>query len=452
MHRRVSMTRKKSRMPAIMTGVLVLVFVVIIIAGGALLLSVARSILSDSGALPGLSGSEGPESPNVERRFGQVIPGWKGTERVNLLLLGVDERPQENGMARTDTMMLLTLDPTTLQAGVLSIPRDLWVPIPGYNQGRINTAHRLGELYNYPGGGPTLARETVELNLGVPIQYYARLNFQGFVDLVDLVGGIDIYVPEAINDPLYPDHNYGYDPLYIEAGQHHFDGAMALKYARTRHDSNDFQRADRQQQVLLAILERVTNLNMLPQLAPRFGELYDIMGESINTNLTLDEVLALAGLAIKVDRSQIRFAVIDETCTEDYITPEGAQVLIPLRDRMREVRDYVFGAAEIAQQTVEQENATIGVLNGTERIGLAASTTEYLQTQGVTVTTFGNADRSDYATTSIVLNRSKPQTAARLVALLGLPQTAIINTPNSAAGQDLLIILGADYAGPPVAP
>jgi len=446
------MTRKKSRMPAIMTGVLVLVFVVIIIAGGALLLSVARSILSDSGALPGLSGSEGPESPNVERRFGQVIPGWKGTERVNLLLLGVDERPQENGMARTDTMMLLTLDPTTLQAGVLSIPRDLWVPIPGYNQGRINTAHRLGELYNYPGGGPALARETVELNLGVPIQYYARLNFQGFVDLVDLVGGIDIYVPEAINDPLYPDHNYGYDPLYIEAGQHHFDGAMALKYARTRHDSNDFQRADRQQQVLLAILERVTNLNMLPQLAPRFGELYDIMGESINTNLTLDEVLALAGLAIKVDRSQIRFAVIDETCTEDYITPEGAQVLIPLRDRMREVRDYVFGAAEIAQQTVEQENATIGVLNGTERIGLAASTTEYLQTQGVTVTTFGNADRSDYATTSIVLNRSKPQTAARLVALLGLPQTAIINTPNSAAGQDLLIILGADYAGPPVAP
>lgn len=452
MHRRVSMTRKKSRMPAIMTGVLVLVFVVIIIAGGALLLSVARSILSDSGALPGLSGSEGPESPNVERRFGQVIPGWKGTERVNLLLLGVDERPQENGMARTDTMMLLTLDPTTLQAGVLSIPRDLWVPIPGYNQGRINTAHRLGELYNYPGGGPALARETVELNLGVPIQYYARLNFQGFVDLVDLVGGIDIYVPEAINDPLYPDHNYGYDPLYIEAGQHHFDGAMALKYARTRHDSNDFQRADRQQQVLLAVLERVTSLNMLPQLAPRFGELYDIMGESINTNLTLDEVLALAGLAIKVDRSQIRFAVIDETCTEDYITPEGAQVLIPLRDRMREVRDYVFGAAEIAQQTVEQENATIGVLNGTERIGLAASTTEYLQTQGVTVTTFGNADRSDYATTSIVLNRSKPQTAARLVALLGLPQTAIINTPNSAAGQDLLIILGADYAGPPVAP
>ncbi|MBN1919643.1 MAG: LCP family protein [Anaerolineae bacterium] len=446
------MTRKKSRMPAIMTGVLVLVFVVIIIAGGALLLSVARGILSDSGALPGLSGSEGEESPNIERHFGQVLPYWTGVERVNVLLLGVDERPQENGMARTDTMMLLTLDPTTLQAGVLSIPRDLWVPIPGYDQGRINTAHRLGEMYNYPGGGPGLARETVEYNLGVPIQYYVRLNFQGFVDLVNLIGGIDIYVSEPINDPLYPDNNYGYDPLYIEAGQHHFDGEMALKYARTRHDSNDFQRADRQQQVLLAILERVTSLNMLPQLAPRIGELYSIMDESVSTDLTLDEVLALAALAVKVDRSQIRFAVIDHTCTENYITPEGAQVLIPLRERMREMRDYVFGAAEIAQQTVEQESATIGVLNGTERVGLAASTTEYLQAQGLAVATFGNADRSDYATTSIILNRSKPTTAARLATLLGVPDTAIISSPNAAAGQDILLILGADYAGPPAIP
>ena len=435
-----------------MTGVLVVIFAIIILVGGTLLLSVGRSLLSDSGIVPGLSASKGADSPNVERRLGQVIPGWKGTERVNLLLLGVDERPQENGMARTDTMMVLTLDPTTLQAGVLSIPRDLWVPIPGYNQGRINTAHRLGELYNYPGGGPALARETVEYNLGIPIQYYVRLNFQGFVDLIDLIGGIDVYVAEPINDPLYPDNNYGYDPLYIPAGQQHFDGAMALKYARTRHDSNDFERARRQQQVLLAVLERVSSLNLLPQLAPRLGELYTLMDQSVSTDLTLDEVLALAGLAIKVDRSQIRFAVIDSTCTENYITPEGAQVLIPLRDRIREVRDYVFGGAELASQTVEQENATIGVLNGTGRAGLAASTTDYLKEQGVAVAAFGNADRADYATTMIILNRPKPATAARLATLLGLPQSAIVTASNVAAAQDITLILGADYPGPPTSP
>ena len=127
-------------------------------------------------------------------------------------------------------------------------------------------------------------------------------------------------------------------------------------------------------------------------------------------------------------------------------------MLIPLRERMREVRDYVFGVAEIAQQTVEQESATIGVLNGTERIGLAASTTDYLQAQGVAVATFGNADRSDYAATTIIMNRAKPTTAARLATLLGVPQTAIVSAPNSAAGQDILLILGADYAGPPAAP
>ncbi|HRU94942.1 MAG TPA: LCP family protein [Anaerolineae bacterium] len=446
------MIRKKNRAPAVMTGVLVVIFAIIILVGGTLLLSVGRSLLSDSGIVPGLSASKGADSPNVERRLGQVIPGWKGTERVNLLLLGVDERPQENGMARTDTMMVLTLDPTTLQAGVLSIPRDLWVPIPGYNQGRINTAHRLGELYNHPGGGPALARETVEYNLGIPIQYYVRLNFQGFVDLIYLIGGIDVYVAEPINDPLYPDNNYGYDPLYIPAGQQHFDGAMALKYARTRHDSNDFERARRQQQVLLAVLERVSSLNLLPQLAPRLGELYTLMDQSVSTDLTLDEVLALAGLAVKVDRSQIRFAVIDSTCTENYITPEGAQVLIPLRDRIREVRDYVFGGAELASQTVEQENATIGVLNGTGRAGLAASTTDYLKEQGVAVAAFGNADRADYATTMIILNRPKPATAARLATLLGLPQSAIVTASNVAAAQDITLILGADYPGPPTSP
>lgn len=452
MSRKATMIRKKNRAPAVMTGVLVVIFAIIILVGGTLLLSVGRSLLSDSGIVPGLSASKGADSPNVERRLGQVIPGWKGTERVNLLLLGVDERPQENGMARTDTMMVLTLDPTTLQAGVLSIPRDLWVPIPGYNQGRINTAHRLGELYNYPGGGPALARETVEYNLGIPIQYYVRLNFQGFVDLIDLIGGIDVYVAEPINDPLYPDNNYGYDPLYIPAGQQHFDGAMALKYARTRHDSNDFERARRQQQVLLAVLERVSSLNLLPQLAPRLGELYTLMDQSVSTDLTLDEVLALAGLAIKVDRTQIRFAVIDSTCTENYITPEGAQVLIPLRDRIREVRDYVFGGAELASQTVEQENATIGVLNGTGRAGLAASTTDYLKEQGVAVAAFGNADRADYATTMIILNRPKPATAARLATLLGLPQSAIVTASNVAAAQDITLILGADYPGPPTSP
>ena len=109
-------------------------------------------------------------------------------------------------------MILATLDPVTMRVGVLSIPRDLWVHIPGYTENRINTAHMLGDAYDHPGGGPALAVETVEYNLGVEIDYYVRFNFQAFVEAVDRIGGIDIDVPEDINDPQYPDYNYGYDP------------------------------------------------------------------------------------------------------------------------------------------------------------------------------------------------------------------------------------------------
>jgi len=141
--------------------------------------------------------------------------------------------------------------------GMLSIPRDLWVTIPGYGENRINTAHYLGDKNGYPGGGPALAMKTVQYNLGVPVHFYVRVDFDGFRRIVDTLGGIDIEIPQTINDPKYPDENYGYDPFYIEAGLQHLDGDTALKYARTRATAGaDFARARRQQQVLFAIREK----------------------------------------------------------------------------------------------------------------------------------------------------------------------------------------------------
>ena len=177
------------------------------------------------------------------------IPDWKGVERVTILLLGIDERQQEQGPWRTDTMIVLTIDPASHTAAILSIPRDLWVPIPGYNtEGKINTAHFIGDATGYPGGGPALAMETVRYNLGSPVQDYIRLNFGAFEKLIDLIGGIDVYVEQTIDDPLYPDSGYGYEPLHIDAGWQHMDGRLALKFARTRHsEKGDFDRAHHQQ-------------------------------------------------------------------------------------------------------------------------------------------------------------------------------------------------------------
>ena len=118
------------------------------------------------------------------------LPVWSGIERVNILLLGVDEREVEEGPWRTDTLILLTIDPATRTAGMLSIPRDLWVPIPGYDlEGKINTAHFVGDAQGYPGGGPALAMATLQYNFGIPVQHYVRLNFSGFERLIDLIGG-----------------------------------------------------------------------------------------------------------------------------------------------------------------------------------------------------------------------------------------------------------------------
>jgi LCP family protein required for cell wall assembly len=262
-------------------------------------------------------------------------PVWQGVDRVTVLLLGTDTRPSEQGYrTRSDTIMLLMLDPVTKQASMLSVPRDLYVDLPGRGLNRVNTA--------YVYGGGQLAVDTIEYNLGVHVNYYVVVNFNVFVTLVDEIGGIDIYVPKEIRDPTYPDENFGYDPFYISAGQHHLDGATALKYARTRHADNDYERARRQQAVVLAIRERILSLDMLPTLVQRAPALYATLSDSIKTDMTLEEMISLALLAEDIPEENIRTGVIDSQYVVGYYTPEGASVLIPNRESIGALLSYVF--------------------------------------------------------------------------------------------------------------
>jgi len=433
---------------------LVLIYLIALGVSAFVVFQRVREQVSESDLLPDftLNKPETGESPNVERVKGEAIPVWTATDRVTVLILGIDQRMQEeDDFWRTDTMILATLDPVTMRAGLLSIPRDLWVPIPGYTENRINTAHALGDGYGHPGGGSALAVETVEYNLGVEIDYYVRVNFQAFIDGVDLIGGIDIDVPEAIDDYCYPTPDYGCEQLHIDAGLQHFYGDMALKYARVRHTAGgDFDRARRQQQVIDAILARGTDQKLLPQLAARAAEIWEIVDESVKVdpNLKLDEIIALADLATKVPDESRHSFVIDETCTLFAETPDKQQILIPLRDRIREVRDDFLGltAPSDGIQTVGEEAATVAVLNGTTTPGLALATWETLEANGVEVRSYENADRADYDTSLVILNRDKPQTAARILAILGLPQSAIVHGANPTAEHDVVIVLGADYA------
>lgn len=274
-----------------------------------------------------------------------TLSAWDGQSRFTVLVVGLDRRPNETGLAyRTDTMLLVSIDPATKSLGVLSIPRDLFVSIPGYSEPqRVNTPMVLGELQR-PGYGPQLLMQTVQYNLGIRVHDYVAIDFNTFISIVDAVGGVDMDIPYAISDTSYPDMNYGYDPFYIKAGFQHLDGKTALKYARTRHGDSDFNRAERQQAVLYAIRDRVLSLNMLPQLIAQSPTIWNAISSGISTGLSFDQIIQLVWYLKDVDKANIKTGVIDNAYTMPYMTAGGAAVLIPDRARLGELMVKVFGS------------------------------------------------------------------------------------------------------------
>ncbi|RMG91895.1 MAG: LytR family transcriptional regulator [Chloroflexi bacterium] len=381
---------------------------------------------------------------------------WEGQDRISILLLGVDQRCDESGPTHTDSLMLLTIDPVGLSAAMMSLPRDLWVEIPGFGVDRINQAYYYGQVYEYPGGGPVLAVETVEAFLGVPIDYYVAVNFEAFINVVDTIGGIEIDVPEAISDPTYPDQCYGYDPFYIEAGHQTLDGATALKYARTRATlGGDVDRAARQQAVILAVRDRVLSLGMLPQLVRQAPQLWQTLQANVRTNMTLDEAVQLALLAQDIPRENITTAVIDYNYVYNETTPDGRQVLVPLRSKIRELRDELFAPPAVPTPVIENlpalmatEKARVAVYNGTAVFGLAAATQSYLQQFNINVTEIGNADSATYPTTQIIDYGSHPYTTQYLTQLMHVRPLNISTGRNPAGDFDILVIIGNDWRVP----
>ena len=408
--------------------------------------------------LPSITGQQ--ERKSSISTGGEPLPDWQKKERVNILLLGIDEREDQYGPWRTDTMIVLTLDPESMTAGMLSIPRDLWVPIPGYSENRINTAHYTGDLKKHPGGGPALAIKTVQYNLGIPIHYYVRVNFGGFVEAVDTIGGVEIHVEEEIDDPLYPDSAFGYAPLYIPVGLQHMDGELALKYARTRHGGSDFDRLRRQQQVIMAVRDKILRLELLPQLLLKLPELLKTVGDSVQTDLQFDEMRSLVQLASQIGDERIKTAVIDNSMTVSTTTPNGAQVEIPIRDEIRAVVDGIFGdPAQEAEQDAEkdaredkdkliEEGARIIVHNGSTVGNLAVQTSTFLKERGLQVVEFGDAERFDYFNTMIVDFTGKEYTIQYLARLLNISEDNIQPYTGSHSEIDIRLIIGADFQLP----
>jgi LCP family protein required for cell wall assembly len=252
---------------------------------------------------------------------------------MTFLLLGTDGRELEDGPPRTDLVMVAVADRVQQRLTLISIPRDLWVPIPGYGEGKVNTAYFLGAL---DGDGVALAKETVEGLVGFPLDYTVTVDFEGFRTIVDAMGGIMVNVPEEIDDPEYPDYNYGTFRLHIPAGQQTMDGETALRYARTRYGGTDIDRATRQQLVLMAVREKAMQPEQLA-LAPIYlRTLY----REVESNLSLTDFFALARFGRELKRENIRMYTINGDLTYPIITWNGQDALL-------------YDPAEIEAQIVE---------------------------------------------------------------------------------------------------
>lgn len=231
--------------------------------------------------------------------------------RTNILLLGMGGSNHPGGLL-SDTMMVVSIDYKTNKVAILSIPRDLWVPIPGYGHAKINEAYSKGENdKEKTGGGGVLASKVVENVTGLPIHYYVRLDFEGFKKIVNVVNGVDVDVEKDLYDPYYPaDNMIDYSPFKISAGPNHLDGAMALKYVRSRETTSDFDRSRRQQQVMSALKEKLISLNTLAN-PKKITELMSILGDHLRTNMQVDELMAFWNVSKNLDTANMTSKVLD---------------------------------------------------------------------------------------------------------------------------------------------
>jgi LCP family protein required for cell wall assembly len=459
---------------AVATAIIAFILVKNVVAGWVMpdVPGVAVDINADPNALTlpnGAQASQPLQSPD-----GPAAKAWDGTRRVTVLLMGLDYRDWEAGepASRTDSMMLMTIDPVSNTAGMLSIPRDMWVYIPGFDYAKINTAYYLGEINNLPGGGPALAVQTVEQFLGVPIDFYAQIDFKAFEKFIDELGGLDIKVRAPITiDPLGQGNT-----RTLEPGTQTLTGAEALAFARTRHTENgDFDRAARQQLVVMAIRNQIFNLNMLPSLIAKSPKIYADIASGVRTNLTLSQVVQLALLAQKIPKESIKQAVIGTDDTQIAQSVDGLSILIPVPDNIRITRDSVFATGgpvapvvlaptstnpELQTPSAEAtavpvpiadlgalmaaEETRLMVQNGTQTGGLAERAGEYFRSLGMNVIGTGNADQQ-YNQITLVDYTGKPYTMKFLAEMMQIPNDRIFSRYDPNAIGDVAIIIGENW-------
>jgi len=270
-------------------------------------LTLAPTQLLPTATLPQPSATPIPTLPPAT----PTPPAPPAGDAITVLLLGSDERPGETDPARTDAIIIARIDPHSGRVALASLPRDLWVTIPGYGQARINAANVWGIIYNDPDGGLGLARKTVSNLLGIPIDYTIHINFQGFIGAIDALGGVTVNVPKELYDDQFPTMDYGYTVAHFLPGPQQMDGATALMYSRIRHPDSDFERMRRQQAVVIAALTRIREQNPLHSLKG-LEDVTAALHAYVQTDLPEDRMIGLAWALRDLTSDRVERYLLDE--------------------------------------------------------------------------------------------------------------------------------------------
>lgn len=382
-------------------------FIFVAITGASLSYKISRTGTDNANS------ADGSILGSIFRLVGSGEKYLKGekSDRTNFLLLGVGGAGHD-GPELTDTIMFGSYRPSTNEIGLLSIPRDLTVLIPGYGYRKINHANAFGESER-DGYGPELASKTIENILGQEVHYWAKVDFNGFESFIDEIGGINVYIERSFYDSQYPTDDYLTQTISFEQGWTQMNGKTALVYARSRHGSNgegsDFARSKRQQNILTAVKDKVLSASVL--LNPvKINSVIDVLRENIQTNASGWEILKIAKMARDIDMEKIAMQVLDESPDSPLYAANinGAYMLLPKNDdwsRVRSISANIFTSDEKNSQTDGVKNqpkfVRVEIQNGTAISGLAFQTSQMLQGQGFDVVKIGNATERGYDHTVI---------------------------------------------------
>lgn len=383
----------------------------------------------------------------------------EGDGRVNVLLLGKGG-PGHDGADLTDTLIVASIDPCQKDAALLSVPRDMYVQVPGNGSMKINSVYATYKQSAIAQGqtnkeaekaGLDAIEDTMEDVLGIPINYYAMVDFEGFRRAIDTVGGVTIDVQEQLYDQSVAWEN-NWDPLIAPEGVQEFNGQRALLYARSRYGSErgDFDRADRQREVIVALKDKVFSLGTFGNPV-KMTQLLNDFGAHVRTNISIDDLTKMYEIIQDVDGQQVNSVSLATPPNELVTTGNvgGLSVVLPKEGLYQYEAIQAYVRNQLKDGFIRKENPRIVVLNGTKEAGLATEYKEYLESYGYTVTAIGDAPSKDYQSTVFIdtTNNDKRYTRKYLELRFDTMATGEVPGGVDTSEADFVIIIGQDEKG-----